>query len=401
MEPTTTETDRVRPIAEWLLIAGFLVALWLPIVDGVLGLDPTPSGVENTAAPQFPKLGAPADLAAPRGLKSRLGRTARELRDFVSNGFGFRLALMRLHNAAQYRLLGRSASPSVVLGKEGWLFYTNDKNLDDYRTAERLSPRDLKTWGRVLIERRDWLGARGIRYLFVLAPNPHTIYPEFLPENLVKIREETRLDQIAGYLTRETDLDILDLRPALRAAKLGGRLYHRTDTHWNQRGAFVAYREIARRLQSWFPSLRPIEESDVVETTEIGPGGDLAGMLALRDVYREEEFRVVPNRPLRARGPKGEPLPYETIVVKIRPLVESEIADPSLPKAVVIRDSYCSPLVPLLSEHFRRAVYVWQMFDPALIEHEKPDVVIEESVERLATSGLPANPPGMTGKQSP
>ena len=401
METATTKTDRVRPIAEWLLIAGFLLALWLPIADGVFGLDPTPSGVENTTAPPFPKLGAPADSHEPPGLRSRLGRTRRELRDFLSNGFGFRLALMRLHNAAQYRFLGRSASPSVVLGKEGWLFFNNDKNLNDYHTADRFSQQDLKDWGRVYVERRDWLRARGIRYLLVLAPNPHTIYPEFLPDNLVKIREETRFDQIAGYMTSQTDLDILDLRPALFAAKSSGRLYHRTDTHWNQRGAFVAYREIARRLQSWFPSLRPIEQSDVVETNEIGLGGDLAGMLALRDIYREEEVRLVPNRPFRARGPKGEPLLYETIAVKKRPLVESEIADPSLPTAVVIRDSYCSPLLPLLSEHFRRVVYLWHIFDPALIEREKPDVVIDESVERVATSGVPANPPGMTGEKSP
>jgi hypothetical protein len=41
------------------------------------------------------------------------------------------------------------------------------------------------------------------------------------------------------------------------------------------------------------------------------------------------------------------------------------------------------PLIPLLSENFRRVVYVSDhKMDPALIEREHPGVVIEEMVER-------------------
>jgi hypothetical protein len=42
------------------------------------------------------------------------------------------------------------------------------------------------------------------------------------------------------------------------------------------------------------------------------------------------------------------------------------------------------PLLPLLSENFSRVVYVSsRQLDPALILRERPDVVIEEMVERL------------------
>jgi hypothetical protein len=55
------------------------------------------------------------------------------------------------------------------------------------------------------------------------------------------------------------------------------------------------------------------------------------------------------------------------------------------------RDSFSTILMPLLSEHFRRIVYIWNAnyksawgcdFDPEIIEKEKPDVFIEEFVER-------------------
>jgi len=49
----------------------------------------------------------------------------------------------------------------------------------------------------------------------------------------------------------------------------------------------------------------------------------------------------------------------------------------------VFRDSMAIPLIPMLAENFSRAVFVSsRRLDPALIEREKPDIVIEELVER-------------------
>ena len=58
------------------------------------------------------------------------------------------------------------------------------------------------------------------------------------------------------------------------------------------------------------------------------------------------------------------------------------------------RDSMAIPLIPLLSENFRRIVYVSaRRLDPGLILRERPDIVIEEIVERamleVATAPMP------------
>ncbi len=68
---------------------------------------------------------------------------------------------------------------------------------------------------------------------------------------------------------------------------------------------------------------------------------------------------------------------------------------PGLPRAVVYRDSMAIPLIPMLAENFSRVVFVAGPFDPALIEREKPDVVIEEMVERAvhAPGALPMKLP--------
>ena len=56
---------------------------------------------------------------------------------------------------------------------------------------------------------------------------------------------------------------------------------------------------------------------------------------------------------------------------------------PGLPRAVILRDSMAIPLIPLLAENFSRVVFAsTRKLDRALIERERPDIVIEELVER-------------------
>ena len=50
-------------------------------------------------------------------------------------------------------------------------------------------------------------------------------------------------------------MQVLDLREPLRRAKAERRVYHRTDTHWNEAGAFVVYTENLRALKPWFPDM--------------------------------------------------------------------------------------------------------------------------------------------------
>ena len=60
------------------------------------------------------------------------------------------------------------------------------------------------------------------------------------------------------------------------------------------------------------------------------------------------------------------------------------------PRAVIFRDSFGSAMIPFLSEHFSRAVYVWQNdLDPALVLQERPTVVIQEWVGRHLHTAAP------------
>ena len=60
---------------------------------------------------------------------------------------------------------------------------------------------------------------------------------------------------------------------------------------------------------------------------------------------------------------------------------------------MVFRDSFGSALIPFLSEHFSRALYLWQYnFDPDVVQAEDPDVVVQEWVGRRLSTMPPYDP---------
>ena len=150
----------------------------------------------------------------------------------------------------------------------------------------------------------------------------------------------------------------------------------------------MAYQDIIGAVRKQVPSVGAAwSRDDFISTEQDVDGKDLAGMLGLKRVLHERDLRLTPRRPRRARviEPAGaEPM------AEVGRLV-TEIDDPRLPRAVIFRDSFASRLVPFLSEHFSRAVYLWQNdFDANVVIEEHPDVVIQDIVGRHLYTFLPS-----------
>jgi hypothetical protein len=72
-------------------------------------------------------------------------------------------------------------------------------------------------------------------------------------------------------------------------------------------------------------------------------------------------------------------------LIRSTPLMTT--CDTSKLRAVVFRDSFFETIIPFIAEDFGQIVYIWKQYDHAimkdLIDHQKPQIVIEEMVERL------------------
>jgi alginate O-acetyltransferase complex protein AlgJ len=355
-----------------LSVTLLLLPLILPQGLALLGVSEGPGAVENRLKTPLP----PLSLA-----RDNFKAFAKQLTSAYGETFPFRDQMIRTANIIKLALFKESPSQSVIVGRDGWLFFPKEMALEDWLGLGHYKPEELARIAALMQERRDWLAARGAAMLVVIAPNKASVYGDFLPASLHKLTPETRLDQL-GEALRQAGVPFLDLRAALLEARAVRRAYWKTDTHWNGWGAFKGSAAIVEALRQRFPAMPPLraEEYRVVESTI--PGGDLAEMLLLEATLREQAIDMEPLAQSRARPaqPKGYKDPA---TLTGREMILRETGDPTLPKAVFFRDSFSTAAIPYLAERFQRSVFLWEhRFQPHIIEAERPDVVVFEAVER-------------------
>lgn len=361
-----------RRVRGWpsLWAALFLLGICLPLVEQVAELDPAPPVNENRHLAERPRL--PPAWAEIDDFPSRFEA-------YYRDRFGLRNRLLRWHRWLHLRLLGVSPVDKVMIGRDGWLFLA-EKALR-YQRSRPFKAVDLAAWGTFLEERRQWLGERGIRFLWVLAPNKHTVYAEHLPPRGRALRATSRADQLLEHLRLHTGVEALDLRPALRAGKAREKVFYKLDSHWNDYGSYLAYHAVIERLGSDLPGLEPVP-IDAHRRRQKETSGDLALVLGLEDELLETS--VV----LRPRG-RRLAVPASTVPPGVG-ATAFERPDGRY-RALFLGDSFGAHLTRRLAEHFARLAYLPGYDLPRqVLDRERPDVVILEIVERnLAASDLP------------
>ena len=374
------------------MVGCFLATLALPGLATLAGVDAeVDAGVDAGVTRGENRDLAPAPVVAPSW--PAVSRLPAAFTTWFQDHFAFRRRLVQWQAAFRLLALRVSPSPTVIRGKDGWLFYADDGALDDYLNAVPFTDADLARWTTTLQHTQDRLHAQGITYLFVIAPDKHAIYPEFLPDGLQRTPGPSRADQLVAHLRAHSTVPVLDLRPALLEAKRDARNYHRTDSHWNDLGALVASQQILGRLHELtggrLPALAPLPASAFDRRDRRAPGKDLARMLGLERWLSEDDPRLR-ARDARARVVEPpDPAPGDDTGYDIGRLA-TEVAQPDLPRAVIYRDSFGSALVPFLAEHFSRALYLWEYdVNPRTIEQERPQVVIHEWASRRFVTRLP------------
>jgi len=378
-----------NPIPRWeclVLVIAFLVLIGNP------GLRQLTTDAEKI------DLMEKRSLVKPPGweeLKTEPEKFPEKFEAFFNDHFGWRRELVNAGSRLKLQWLAVSPSSLAVCGRQDWIFYTGDESLSDYRGLRKLSTAEMEGWRRWLEAREEWLAIRGIRYLFVIPPNKQTIYPEFMPSSYARRRGPGILDQLLDYLKKTgCTVRVVDLRPALLGAKASGQVYMKADSHWSEFGGFVGAQEVIEALRVWFPEMKPEAAEGRFSTILRYYGEDLPTMLGAPGIVSENLTFY--------RPPDGEQFKEEFFTLPRSPeetLLAPVNVTPSHPqtnrRAVVLRDSFGVALLKPLSRHFARSTHIWYTkyhdrdFEADIagfVEREKPDVVIEQMVERLIVS---------------
>ena len=263
----------------------------------------------------------------------------------------------------------------VVTGKNGWLFLGRDTNhvIHQHTGRLRFTHRQLEDWRHVLETRIAWLGRREIPYFFLVPPNAHAVYPEHLPDDVVPVAERPIL-QLLGHLRESgTNAKVIYPLEELVAHKQHDLVYIPTDTHWNELGAFIAYRRLIGEIGGVMEVREIPWEQLFISRSEVA--GDLGGKLdpqrsstqVFVDVTDWKAHYAHDNR-IRFTGRRieytCEPAPDVTCLVH--------------------GDSFTEKLLHVLAESFGRLVFC-QMpsLDYQVVQEVQPDVVVGLLNERF------------------
>lgn len=366
------------------LAFGFAVLLVLPALDAWLGLSGRFQSTENKRQSSRPELHFP-----------HVRSFVRQFDAWYKENFGWRNALFYAYSRWQFRGLHQSPLPEkVVVGKQGWFFLGDSYNnvVKQHRGLMPLSADSAQIIANHLAQRQAELARQGIRLYVLIAPDSHSIYPEFLPDRVAHTTQPTRLDVLRKFVQTETRVPFIDLRDTLRAAKKGEVVYYQTDTHWNDFGSLVGAAAILNRIRRDVPTLRPVQSSDFSITKMRGGSGDLVRMMAL-DIRDPLFYEIKPSPAVLARqtaeipntetGPRATGFPSTRFVGPTRPPDRGSLNRPNAPKLLFIGDSFSHSMMPFLAGYFRESYFVRSSFlTPALVQQEKPDVVVFQIVER-------------------
>lgn len=301
--------------------------------------------------------------------------------DYLQDHFGGRSHFIKLSNFLEKGLLHkRNFNEKAVEGKDGWYFYINKidgANLADFQKKNLLKPYQQEAFKNRVSEVTQWCDSNGIKYLFVIGPNKHNVYPEKYP--LTRPEGITKISQIEDIFKSLNVPYVYSLERLLeKKNEYDVPLYYETDTHWNALGAYTSFEEILEKLQPMFGNALPkIEYEQNVEYSDTF--GDILPMLGIKG-ERSTQIKMTPKN-----GQESDYFEY----IKNDGMngILTTGKDQNLPKAVIFRDSFCIALVKFISPLFSSTEYNWRHFgesDKEKLLKNKPDIIIFESVERHA-----------------
>jgi hypothetical protein len=129
------------------------------------------------------------------------------------------------------------------------------------------SSEQLQTFSHKLTSIQDYLNKRGLPLIVMFCTDKETIYPEYYSPAVKRGPEPIQLDFITSYLKNSTSVDVFNIKQSLLEQKDRYPLFPKGPpgdlAHYNEIGAFFAYRELMRHINTYYPDVIPYSLDDI------------------------------------------------------------------------------------------------------------------------------------------
>lgn len=281
--------------------------------------------------------------------------------------FAFRSEMIDLDATLRESVLGTSATQNVVVGRDGWLFYTG--TLADYRRSDTLSVRALENVAWNLSLMQEHVRSRGKSFVVAIVPNKNSLYADLMPYYELAGTGPSNLERLLPLL-EEHGVAHVDLREVLSAAD--HPVYLARDSHWTNEGALMGYGALMDVLG------RAHDDYAGSATSVEGHEGDLDLMLhPVNPVSEGQELWEDSER----FSFTNEATSVEDSLIT----TESEVPGAE-GRLLAYRDSFGNALLPYLATAYAEASFTkmvpYDMGDAAL--QAADDVIVERAERHLS-----------------
>jgi len=355
-----------------IFIVIFMIMLTFPLIFVDLSSENRVSIQENRMLAEFPKL---------TDLKHHQGQFIRDFDAWFKDSTGFREQFLALYNViGKNRWLNginyTDGQYVYLVGEHGhhYFAYVNGYLIPKFQGRQFISDENLSKMADKLEAVKAFLDSKGIPLIVMFCTDKESIYPEYYPKSIIRGKEPIQLDVITNYLKEHTTVDVFNIKQALLAEKNNYLLYPVSSgdlTHYNEIGAFFAYRELMKHINIYFPKIIPFEIDDI----EININTPTQSIVSLKTekTYKELAPSFFDDIDLK------RPFTWENIIF--------ENTKPDLPVIMFFRDSYAAEqfLGKYIAQQFGRTILIHflnlEHFEE-YIDKYKPDIIVIESAER-------------------
>lgn len=338
-----------------LFIAACMIVCLIPFAGMTVSVSDEPVGNESRA--EFPSIIKEDD--------SFNELYFQQLGNYFEKSFAFRPQIISADAEIQSIIFKTSNLDSVVTGNDGWLYYSS--SLDDYLGRNLLSERSINNIAYNLKITQNYVEQNGAKFLFTVAPNKNSLYPEHMPYYYkAKVSDDKNIYHLEKAF-ESYQINYCDLFEVFE--NQDETLYLKQDSHWNNKGALLAYNCILDALGKTHN-----DYSDSSVTKEKNFYGDLADMIYPATAQPEYNYSYDIN-PTYSYTTNTESV--EEAIIK----TNNDKADGSL---YIYRDSFGNALLPFFANAYGKAEFTKAFPVNVAVDMliQKPDTVIFEIVER-------------------
>ena len=299
---------------------------------------------------------------------------------YFNDNIAFKDIFIQLKSFMDIFIFNHLVNKQVLLGKDKWLFLKDDNLMEKYigLDYEYFTDMELLNSKKILLNFRDELKKKNIDFVLLICPDKQFVYSEYMPSYVRRKSDKSPTDKFVEYISNNTDIKLIYLKNELcNNKKNNTNLYYKYDTHWNEFGAYIAYKKLMKELNLSYTNI----EFNLFNSTiknKLYYYNALAYSLKFENTHYFNDDKIyLPTNYL-----KEDNMYYFDLWRKDYHITNDNFL---VNKSIYfIRDSFSQGLIYYIRKTFKNSsfisLYKFQNFD---ITNIKPDIVIFETVERF------------------